>query len=246
MAGSFEMNKIFARNTLLWGEQAQFTLLEKHVIVFGLGGVGGHAAEALARAGIGNITIIDFDKVDITNFNRQIIATLPDLNLSKTDVLEKRLLSINPNVNIFKHQLFYESAYNELVFNQHVDFIIDAIDSVYIKVDLIEYALKNNIQIISSMGTGNRLDPTKVEIRDIADIKGLCCPFARKVRTLLKKKNIEKGLKVVISTEPAIKPEYPQDDTDTLQGRPPGSSPFVPPVAGITLASYVVKDLLKL
>lgn len=245
MSDQIDFNQIYLRNRLIWGNEAQKFLWGKHVAVFGLGGVGGHAAEALARAGIGVLTILDCDFVEITNFNRQLIATLQSYKQKKTDVLENRIKSINPDIAIKKYNIFYDSSQRALVLENNFDFIVDAIDSVYPKIDLIELAITNNINIVSSMGTGNRLDPTKLEIRDISETKGLACPFSRKIRTLLKKKEIETGLNLVISTEAAIKPDYSETELENFQHKPPASSPFVPPVAGIIMAGYVIQRLLE-
>ncbi len=205
----------------------------KSVIIFGLGGVGGAACESMARAGIGRIGIVDKDTFDITNLNRQILSTRENIGKNKTDVAEKRLLSINPDLKIDKYNLnFSKETESEIKFNDY-DYIIDAIDTVTSKILLIQIATDLNIKIISSMGAGNRLDPTALEITKIEKTKN--DPLARIMRKKLKELGI-KNVPVVSSRELPIK----------TQNRTPGSVSFVPPVCGMILTSYVINDILNL
>lgn len=234
---------LYHRSKLIWGEDFQDALFSKHVIIFGLGGVGAYAVEALARSGVGLISIVDFDVVTITNFNRQLLATSENLGCLKTQLMEKRILSINHEIKVISHSLFYDGSQNDEIFNKFpVDFVIDAIDSVPSKLKLIKYSLDNQINIISSMGTGNRMDPAQLFITDISHTAGNGCPLAKKMRLMLKKINITTGLTVLTSAENPIKPDCNVESVEECQNRkhPPGSTPFVPPVAGIMLANYVV------
>ncbi|MEW5821593.1 MAG: tRNA threonylcarbamoyladenosine dehydratase [Cyanobacteriota bacterium] len=245
MNNNFDLNLIYLRNKLIWGEETQNSLWNKHIVILGLGGVGSYAVEALARSGIGNLSLVDFDRVTITNFNRQLLASTNYLDQLKTDAMEARIFTINPEINVIKYPLFYDSSHNETLFKNTPDFVVDAIDSTISKMDLIEYCIKNNINIVSSFGAANRLDPSKLFITDISETKGLPCPFAKKLRTNLKKRNILKGLPVVTSNESPVKPDYSIVIDDTDKSKPPASSPFVPPVAGFILASYVIRKLIS-
>ena len=164
------LSDIFSRNIILWGEDFQKSLAEKCVLVAGLGGVGGYALEALARAGIGKFKIIDFDTVEVSNINRQIIALNSTLNEHKTEIFEKRLKDINPEIQIEKYTKFYSKELNNEVF-EGIDFVVDAIDTMRYKVDLIESAVGRKIPIVSAFGAGNRINPTKLKIVDISEIK---------------------------------------------------------------------------
>lgn len=236
------MSKIFDRTKMLINEEGIEKLKNKKVAVFGVGGVGGFALEALCRAGIGNLVIIDFDTVDVTNINRQIIALHSTIGKSKVEVFKNRLLDINPNLNLEVHNVFFdETLVDELIRNDY-DYIIDAIDSVKSKIALIKNSIKKDIKIISSMGMGNKLNPEKIEITDIYKTRN--CPLARIIRKEMKVSRIKK-LKVVYSTELPI-------DIDKEQARKlndgklsPGSISFVPSVGGLMMASYVVRDLLS-
>lgn len=221
----------FTRTKALIGDCAQEKLSTSSVIVFGVGGVGGYAIEALIRAGIGKIDIVDSDKINLSNLNRQIIALHSTLNQYKVDVMEKRAKDINPNVKINSFKTFFdENTISQFDFSKY-DYVIDAIDTVKSKILLIETCKKLNIPIISSMGTGNKLDPTKFQIADIS--KTSVCPLARVIRSELKKRNI-KNLKVLFSTEIPAK----------TGSRTPSSISFVPPCAGLIIASEVIKDLI--
>ena len=221
------------RTEYLIGKDNLNKLNRAHIAVFGCGGVGSYAIEALARSGIGNLTLIDNDVVDITNINRQLIADTTTVGMPKVEVEKERLLKINPNLNITIYQEFYNATNSDKILNTTFDYIIDAIDSVSSKLCLIEEAYKKNIPIISSMGTGNKLDPTKFEVSDIS--KTSVCPLAKVVRKELRNRNIN-HLKVVYSKEEPVR-------FDTSDKKTPASIAFVPSVAGLILASEVVKDL---
>ena len=224
------MQQEFIRTINLIGQDAFEKLKAKKIIVFGVGGVGGYVVEALARCGIENIDVVDNDKVSISNINRQIIALHSTIGENKVDVIEKRILDINPKINIKKYNLFYDENTKEEIDLSGYDYIIDAIDSTKSKLLLIELANKLNKKIISSMGTGNKLDPTKFEISDI--YKTSVCPLARVMRNELKKINIKK-LDFLYSKENPVK-----NNDNTVS-----SISFCPSVAGLIIASFVVKNL---
>ena len=224
------MDERFSRTVRVIGEANMNKIQNSSVIVFGLGGVGGAAAESLVRAGVGRIGIVDKDVVDITNINRQIIATDDTVGMKKTDALENRLLSINPDLKIDKYDLFYLPETADSVDLTKYNFIVDCIDNVTAKLELIVRAERVGIPIISSMGTGNKLHPELLEISDIN--KTSVCPLARVMRRELKKRNISK-LTVVYSKEEPVK-------TDSSV---PGSMSFTPPVAGYLITSYVIRNI---
>lgn len=224
------MNDRFSRSYRVFGEDNMERIINSRVIVFGLGGVGGAAAEALARAGVGTLGIVDKDTVDITNLNRQIIATDKTVGMNKTDVLEERLLTINPDLKINKYNLFYLPETAEEIDLSEYDFVVDCIDNVTAKLELIERCEKLDIPIISSMGTGNKLHPEMLEIADIN--KTSVCPLARVIRRELKNRGVKK-LAVVYSKEEPV----------STQSRVPGSTSFTPPVAGYLMCSYVIRKL---
>ena len=203
------LNK-FSRTEMLLGQEGIEKLAKSRVAVFGIGGVGGYTVEALARCGVGAIDLIDNDEVAPSNLNRQIIATTKNLGKSKVDAAKERVLEINPNCKVKTYQTFYthETA-GQFDFSKY-DYIVDAIDTVTGKLSLIEQAKANNVPIICSMGTGNKLDPTKFEVADIS--KTSVCPLARVIRTELKKRKI-KDVKVVYSKETPITPQNPQTQT---------------------------------
>lgn len=233
------MNERFIRTEMLFGADAMERLKNSRVAVFGIGGVGGHTAEALVRGGIGKIHIIDNDTISITNINRQIIATTSTVGRYKVDVMRERLLDINPDleIEVSKTFLLPETA-DEFDFTRY-DYIVDAIDTVSGKIALIEKAKKENVPIISSMGTGNKLDPTKLEISYLE--KTSVCPLARVMRIEMKKRGIKK-VKVLYSTEEAIKPLCTTDE-ETNKRQIPGSTSFVPSCAGLIIAGEVLKEL---
>lgn len=226
------MDERFSRTARVIGEASLSKLSESSVIVFGLGGVGGAAVESLVRAGIGRIGIVDKDTVDITNINRQIIATDKTVGMNKTDAMEERILSINPNVKIDKYNLFYLPETADEINLSDYDFVVDCIDNVTAKLELICRAKKAGVPVISSMGTGNKLHPEMLEISDIG--KTSVCPLARVMRRELKNRGIGK-LPVVYSKEEPVK-------TDSSV---PGSTSFVPPVAGYLITSYVINQLIS-
>lgn len=230
---------IFQRTELLLGKENLKKLNNSHVIVFGVGGVGGYVVEALVRSGIGSLTIVDFDRVDITNINRQIIATNETIGKVKVEVLKERILSINPDINIYAYEEKFFRDKKDIFFkNKKYDYIVDAIDIVTAKLDLIEIAKEMKIPIISSMGTGNKLNPTMLEVTDIS--KTSVCPLAKVIRQEMKKRRLGK-LKVVYSKE---EPKKPKSD-GREKAKNIGSVAFVPSVAGLIIASEVVKDICK-
>lgn len=247
----------FSRTQLLFGAEAMEKLYHARVAVFGIGGVGGYTAEALARSGIGTLDLIDDDKVCLTNINRQIFATRKTVGQYKVDVAEQRILDINPDAVVHTYKTFYSPDTAEQFDFTLYDYVVDAIDTVTGKLELVEQAEKAGVPIISSMGAGNKLDPTAFEVADIYETS--VCPLARVMRRELKKRGIKK-LKVVYSKEPAM---TPIDDmaiscrancicppgterTCTQRRQVPGSNAFVPPVAGLIIASEVVKDIAGL
>lgn len=245
------MDNLFSRNELYWGELAQNKLANSHVVVFGLGGVGGYCAEALARSGVGKLTLIDFDKISLTNINRQNIALHSTVEEYKVDVFENRLKDINPNISIDAHKTFYE---DEFYYN-NVDFVADAIDTMRSKINLMEKCYAKKIPIISSMGAGNRIDPTKLYISDISEIRDKKAPFVSNIIYQLKKRGIETGITVVASDEKPFVQEKitEQEKIKKSNGEfiefnkiVPASTPFVPPVAGLFMASHIVKELIKI
>ena len=232
----------FARTELLLGKAGMERLKNARVAVFGIGGVGGHAVEALARSGIGAIDLVDHDRVSLSNINRQIIATHNTLGQLKVDAAKERILSINPECQVRTHPVFFlPDTAEEFDFTQY-SYVVDAIDTVTGKLLLAEKAYAAGTPIISSMGTGNKLDPTAFEVTDIN--KTTFCPLARIMRKELKKRGIP-HLKVVYSQEPAMTPGADSDEPVELAGRKPvpGSTAFVPAVAGLILAGEVIKDL---
>ena len=234
------MNEIFSRTEMLIGDDALTKLKESRVAVFGVGGVGGYVAEALVRAGIGKIDLIDNDTVSESNINRQIIALHSTVGKMKTQVMSQRLLDINPEIEVTVHNKFVlPENIDEFDFSVY-DYVVDAIDTVSGKLAIIQKAYNENIAVISSMGTGNKLDPTKFEITDIN--KTSVCPLARVMRYELKKRGVKK-LKVLYSKEEPLKPKV-QETTEKGKSVP-GSISFVPSAAGLIIASQVIKDLIK-
>jgi tRNA A37 threonylcarbamoyladenosine dehydratase len=245
----------FSRTELLIGKEGMEHLKHARVAVFGIGGVGGYTVEALARSGVGTLDIIDDDKICLTNLNRQIYATRKTVGQYKVDVAEERILDINPNAVVNKHQTFYvPDTAEQFDFSQY-DYVVDAIDTVTGKIELIMQAEKTGTRIISSMGAGNKMDPTAFRVADI--YKTSVCPLAKVMRRELKKRGIKK-LKVVYSEE---KPMKPIDDMAisckqhcicppgtarkcTQRRQVPGSNAFVPSVVGLIIAGEVIKDLI--
>ncbi|MCI6675446.1 MAG: tRNA threonylcarbamoyladenosine dehydratase [Clostridiales bacterium] len=231
------MESQFSRMELLLGQESITILQNARVAVFGIGGVGGYVVEALARCGVGSFDLIDNDKVALSNLNRQIIATHSSIGQYKVDIMKKRILDINPEANVSLHRCFFLPEQSEQFDFTKYSYIVDAIDTVTAKIELVMQAKQAGVPIISAMGAGNKLDPTCFEITDIYKTK--ICPLARVMRRELKKRNIDQ-LKVVYSTEEAKKP---QSNDDMSRRVVPGSVAFVPSVAGLIVASEVVKDL---
>lgn len=229
----------FSRTELLIGKDGINKLSKSKVIIFGIGGVGSYAAEALARTGIYEFDLVDNDRVSLTNVNRQIIATTKTIGEYKVEVMKQRILEINPAAKINMHKCFFLTNSQQFEF-QNYSYIIDAIDTITSKIELVVQANDYNIPIISSMGAGNKLDPTKFQISDI--YKTSVCPVAKVMRYELKKRNI-KHLKVVYSTEQPIKPKQATEEIINKKVIP-GSISFVPSVAGLIIASEVIKDLI--
>ncbi len=220
-----------SRTENLIGKETLDKLRNSSVAIIGIGGVGSFCAEALARTGINNITLIDMDTIDITNINRQLIADTSTIGRLKANVMKERILKINPNANVITFPIFLDENNISSVITTNFDYVIDCIDTVNSKIALIEYCYKMNIKIISALGTGNKIDPTKFEITDIS--KTSVCPLARAIRKKLKSKNIE-HLTVVYSKEEPIKIE---------NSTTPASISFVPSVAGLLIASKVIENL---
>ena len=243
------MSDRFSRTQLLFGEEAMKILANSRVAVFGVGGVGGYAVEALARSGVGALDLIDDDKVCITNINRQIIALGSTVGMYKVDSAAERIHNINPDCRVTCHKMFYmPDTSDKLDFSQY-DYIIDAIDTVTGKIEIIIQAEKAGVPVISSMGAGNKLDPTAFEVSDI--YKTSVCPLANVMRYQLKRRGIKK-LKVVYSKEQPLVPqgiaaEDGSGETDmrtgTARRSTPGSTAFVPSVVGLIIAGEVIKDI---
>ena len=227
----------FSRLELMFGKESVQKLKTKKVIVFGIGGVGSYVVEALARSAVGKIDLVDNDIISTSNINRQLIALNSTIGKNKTDIAKQRLLDINSELDIETYKMFFlPENKNEIDFSKY-DYIIDAIDTITSKIALVECANKYNIPIISSMGTGNKINPTMLEVSDI--YKTSVCPLARVMRQELKKRNI-KNLKVVYSKETPIKIQ------NTKEKNIPSSNSFVPSVCGLIIASEVIKDLINL
>lgn len=233
------MSNQFSRTEMLIGKNNLEKLKHSKVAIFGIGGVGSYVVEGLARVGVGNFILIDNDKVAESNLNRQIIATTKTIGKIKVEVCKERILEINPEANVEIHPEFFMPESPE-IFDNTIDYIVDAIDTVSAKIELIIRANKLNIPIISCMGTGNKLDPTKFEITDIYNTS--VCPLAKVMRKELKKRGIKK-LKVIYSKEEPIKPMV--QISETTKKQTPGSISFVPSVAGLIIAGEVVKDIIK-
>ena len=230
------MDGIFEREERLIGKAALNLLKKAHVAVFGIGGVGCAAAEALVRGGVGTLSLFDGDMVAASNINRQLFATVNTVGMPKTAAAKERLTTLNPNVKIIENDFFYTLETADSVDLSQFDYIIDAVDMVTAKIELAVRAKEAGVPLISCMGTGNKLDPTAFEVSDV--FKTSVCPLCRVMRKELKGRGI-KALKVVYSKE---EPIIPKDCEDK---RTPASISFVPPVAGMILAGEVIKDLIK-
>lgn len=244
------MSDQFSRTELLIGKASIEKLNKAKVAIFGIGGVGSFVVEGLARAGVWNFILVDNDKVCLTNLNRQIIATHKTVGKYKVEVAKERILDINPNAKVEIHQEFFMPGSKEIL-DGTVDYVVDAVDTVTAKIELVVRANRLNIPIISSMGTGNKLDPTKFEITDI--YKTSVCPLAKVMRKELRARGIKK-LKVVYSKEEPIKfseiTEYECSEdytcqSETAKKQVPGSISFVPSVAGLIISGEVIKDIIR-
>lgn len=243
------MSEQFSRTELLLGAEAIEKLGNSRVAVFGVGGVGGYVCEALARSGVGAIDLIDDDKVCMSNINRQIIATTKTIGRYKTEVMQERIQDINPDARVITHNCFFlpENA-SSFPFKEY-DYVVDAVDTVTAKIELIMKCKENDVPVISSMGAGNKLDASAFRVADIYNTK--VCPLAKVMRRELKKRGVEK-LKVVYSEEMPIKPynNGKEDNTEDMDKRSavrrsiPGSVAFVPSVAGLIIAGEVIKDIV--
>lgn len=236
----------FSRSELLIGKDSLEVLKNSKVVVFGIGGVGSFTTESLARAGVGHLILVDNDTVDITNLNRQIHATLETVDRAKVEIMKERIALINPNCKVETIQEFILEENIANIIPDDVDYVVDAIDTITTKLGLAEYCAKKNIRIISSMGTGNKMDPSRFKVADV--YKTSVCPLAKVMRHELKKRRVKK-LKVVFSDELPATPD-PEQVKEFLKMSPnkrqiPGSISFVPPVAGMIIGGEVIKDLLK-
>ncbi|MFA7572318.1 MAG: tRNA threonylcarbamoyladenosine dehydratase [Lutispora sp.] len=222
---------MYERTELLIGEEGIKKLKDSKIAIFGIGGVGSFAAEALGRCGVGELVLVDYDTINDTNLNRQLHSTTKTIGKYKVDAMKERLLEVNPEIRIHTHKDKYNQDTSDVLLNKDYDYVIDAIDMVTSKINLIVKSIEMNIPIISSMGAGNKLDPSMFEVADI--YKTEMCPLAKVLRYELRKHGVKK-LKVVYSKERPIK-----------TANVPGSISFVPSAAGLILASVVVKDILK-
>jgi tRNA threonylcarbamoyladenosine dehydratase len=240
----------FSRNELAIGKEGLKKLKNTTALILGIGGVGSFAAEALARSGVGRLILIDKDNVDITNVNRQLIALLSTVGKSKVELMKERIADINPECEVIALKMFYTEETYEDIFKLGIDWVVDASDTIIYKVHIIKECLKRNIKIIASMGAANKMDPTRFQIADIS--KTHTDPVARVVRNKLKKEGIKKGVPVVFSDESPIviredvREYVGNDEAPTRKGQmPPSSNAFVPSVAGLFMASYVVRQILQ-
>ena len=241
----------FARLELLYGQGGLACLSGKSVAVFGLGGVGSYAVEALVRGGVGRLTLVDFDQVDITNCNRQIHAHHGTVGQPKALVMAERCRSINPEVQVEPLQAFYKPDNSSELLQRGYDYVLDCIDHITAKIHLIEACVVDRLPVISSMGAANKLDPTRILVADLAETRS--CRLARIIRRELRRRGISAGVKAVYSTE-EFRPlsdgrrEPVDEDADHYQSRraPLGSSPVVPPLFGLSMAGEVLHDLLEL
>ncbi len=232
----------FSRTQLLIGKKSMDELANKTVAIFGVGGVGGYTVEALARSGVGHFVLIDDDLVNLTNINRQILASHKTIGRPKVEVAKERILDINPNATVEIHKTFYLPANRDEFDFSKYDYVVDAIDTVTAKIDIIVRCYENNIPVISAMGAGNKMNPTMLEVADI--YKTEMDPLAKVMRRELKKRGVKK-LKVVYSKEKALTPlEADIEEEDSKRRSIPGSVAFVPSVSGLIIASEVVKDLI--
>lgn len=234
------MAEQFSRIELLFGEEAVRSLADKTVAVFGIGGVGGYTVEALSRSGVGHLVLIDKDVVSESNINRQIIALHSTVGRPKTEVMKERILDINPNAEVETHEVFYLPDTRDEFNFENYDYVVDAVDTVTAKIDIVVRCKELGIPIISAMGAGNKLDPTKFEVADIS--KTEMDPLCKVMRRELRNRDI-KHLKVVYSREQPVVPKELRDEGG--KRNVPGSAAFVPSVMGLIIAGEVIKDLLS-
>lgn len=237
------MEEVFSRTEQLLGRERFQKLRRRHVMVLGAGGVGSHCMEALARAGVGRLTLVDSDRVAPSNINRQSIALLSTVGRYKTEVMREKIRDICPDTQVECRETFVLPDNVDTLFEERPDYIVDAIDTVSAKIAVAEKAREYKIPLISSMGTGNKLHGELFQIGDLSETS--VCPLCRVMRRELKKRGIE-HLKVLYSTEKPIPPQAPEKGEDEGKRLPPGSISFVPPVAGLLIAGEVVRDLLEL
>ena len=221
-----------SRFELLIGKENLEKIKNQTILIIGLGGVGSYTIESLVRSGINNLIIVDKDTIDITNLNRQLMTDIENVGLKKVDVIESRMKKINPNINIIKYDLYVDLDNINKLFENSIDYVIDSCDDLKVKKELVRICSKKNIKLISSMGTGNKMDPSKLEIIDIR--KTSVDPLARNIRKMIKDEKIKKKIPVVCSTEQPIK-----NDSNII-----GSNSFVPSTAGLLIASYVIRDII--
>lgn len=244
---------MFSRNELIWGKENQQLLKEKHVVIFGVGAVGGYAAEMLTRCGIGKITLVDFDEIDRSNLNRQIIALHSNIGKKKTVEFEKRLKDINPEIQISVFNDFYNEKLNDEIFFEKVDAVVDAIDTMKSKIQLLKYCRVNNIFVVSAMGAGNKLDPTQLVVKGISETGKIKNAFAANIIRILAREGITDGITAVYSEEnlkPLEKIQKREEVTlksgevVTFDKITPGSISFVTAVSGSYCAYAVIKNFL--
>jgi len=250
MTGRPSIEAIFSRNRLVYGQEGFERLQQSRLIVFGLGGVGGYAAEALVRSGIGDLIMVDFDRYHISNLNRQIGAGLSTIGRLKVEVMKERLMDINPEVKITIHAQFMRDQTDyQAIIPDRIDFIIDAIDGLQPKVRLLTYAVRHQLPIVCCAGAGGRNNPDLIRTADLSETYG--CPLLSKIRKFLRRQGIDQGIPCVFSTETSVPPVPPSPEEilehDESRGRlrhTLGSTPFVPAMIGLSAAAYCVNHLL--
>ena len=247
------MDSFSLRSEMYWGKDFQDFLSKIHIIVFGLGGVGGYALEALARSGVGRLTIVDFDTVSKTNINRQIIALNSTIGLKKAQVFKERLLDINPDLHLEVFDDFYDEALNDEIFKNKPDFVVDAIDSMRSKISLLKYCYDNKIKVITSLGAVNRLDGSRLKVSDLSNVKSNFS-FVKSVISNLQKVGIKDGMPICWSDE-APKSRQKVKNTEKIVKKngeeivfskfTPSSTPVVPAISGLFMANYILCDLYE-
>lgn len=235
-----DMNEKFSRTEMLIGNDGMKKLNDAKVAVFGLGGVGGFVCEGLARSGVGKFILVDFDKIDESNINRQLLATVKTIGKDKVDLMRERILEINPDANVEIYKEFYMADSQNNIITEDLSYVVDCVDTIMAKIAIICKCDEINVPVISSMGTGNKLDPTMFEVADIYETS--VCPLARIMKKDLKKRNIEK-LKVVYSKEQPINTNDCAINQKNSKYKVKGSTSFVPSVAGLIIAGEVIKDI---